>query len=26
MKLAKARDGRYLFSTDYVKVAVELVA
>lgn len=26
MKMAKARDGRYLFSTDYVKVAVELVA
>lgn len=26
MKLAKARDGRYLFHTDYVKVAVELVA
>jgi hypothetical protein len=26
MKLAKARDGRYLFTTDYVKVAVELVA
>jgi hypothetical protein len=26
MKLAKARGGRYLFSTDYVKVSVELVA
>ncbi len=26
MKLAKARAGRYLFSTDYVKVAVELIA
>jgi len=26
MKLAQARGGRYLFETDYVRVAVELVA